>query len=289
MSRIVDWTSGVAPLEEILRELGAGHTAIFTTFYLAGAASPTAVALVAGHVKYDGTAALRPTRRGRHSVARDEGGGRDDPFPPLDQLWTMSSRLALRARRRSGSAWAFRSAGARRLQLRLRLPASGNKASVGPGALGAFLFASVSRRAPVGAELDRSWTPAALPGGPRVIYLAKLLGTSLHPHRADRGIVFAVIDVPVLTPGIIPIVALGIRARRLARLAAVSAQTRAREVLAPLLTFPLVIPVVIAAVKATEALVQPVTNDAPWLGLLAAFAIIFVSVGALTFQYVVEE
>jgi heme exporter protein B len=46
---------------------------------------------------------------------------------------------------------------------------------------------------------------------------------------------------------------------------------------------------VIAAVKATEALVQPVANDAPWLGLLAAFAIIYVSLGALTFQYVVEE
>jgi len=98
-------------------------------------------------------------------------------------------------------------------------------------------------------------------------------------------------DVPVLTPGIIPIVALGTLgiAAVGTLFAAVSAQTRAREVLAPLLTFPLVIPVIISAVKATEALVQSVTNDAPWLGLLAAFAIIYVSVGALTFQYVVED
>ena len=128
----------------------------------------------------------------------------------------------------------------------------------------------------------------------QIIYLAKLLGNLVFILIVQIVAIpiFAVIyDVPVLTPGIIPIVALGTLgiAAVGALFAAVSAQTRAREVLAPLLTFPLVIPVVIAAVKATEALVQPVANDAPWLGLLAAFAIIYVSVGALTFQYVVED
>jgi heme exporter protein B len=173
-----------------------------------------------------------------------------------------------------------------------------NKASVGPGALWvAFLFASVlGLGRTVGAELDHGSMDRLLlcPVDRQVIYLAKLLGNLVFILIVQIVAIpiFAVIyDVPVLTPGIIPIVALGTLgiAAVGALFAAVSAQTRAREVLAPLLTFPLVIPVIIAAVKATEALVQPVANDAPWLGLLAAFAIIYVSLGALTFQYVVED
>jgi heme exporter protein B len=55
------------------------------------------------------------------------------------------------------------------------------------------------------------------------------------------------------------------------------------------LTFPLLVPVVIAVVKATQAVISPVAHDAPWLGLLAAFDVLFVSVSALTFRSVVED
>jgi heme exporter protein B len=71
--------------------------------------------------------------------------------------------------------------------------------------------------------------------------------------------------------------------------AAIAANTRAREVLLPLLLFPLIVPVVIAAVKATQGLIAPISGDAPWLGLIAAFDVIFLSISVVTFQYVIEE
>jgi heme exporter protein B len=36
-------------------------------------------------------------------------------------------------------------------------------------------------------------------------------------------------------------------------------------------------------------LLTPIHDDAPWLGLLVAFDVIFLSVSAITFQFVVEE
>jgi heme exporter protein B len=46
---------------------------------------------------------------------------------------------------------------------------------------------------------------------------------------------------------------------------------------------------VIAAVRATGTLLAPVANEPPWLGLIVAFDVIFLSVSMLTFEYVVEE
>jgi len=72
-------------------------------------------------------------------------------------------------------------------------------------------------------------------------------------------------------------------------LSAMAANTRAREVMLPLLLFPLVIPVLIASVKATgQAVGAGSGDDHPWLGLLAAFDAIFLSVSFLMFDHVVE-
>ncbi|HVB62815.1 MAG TPA: heme exporter protein CcmB, partial [Ktedonobacteraceae bacterium] len=62
-----------------------------------------------------------------------------------------------------------------------------------------------------------------------------------------------------------------------------------RELLLPILIFPLIVPVVIGSVRATSDLIAPVANDPPWLGLIAAFDVIFLSVSMLTFEFVVEE
>jgi heme exporter protein B len=73
--------------------------------------------------------------------------------------------------------------------------------------------------------------------------------------------------------------------------AAVSLRTRAREVMLPLLMLPLAAPLFIAAIQASQQLLagQPIAAIAHWLRLIAAFDVVFLVVGWLAFEYVVEE
>ncbi len=75
--------------------------------------------------------------------------------------------------------------------------------------------------------------------------------------------------------------------------AAIAAHTRAREVMLPLLLFPIQVPVILATVKTTGAAIQvPGTEPVdigPWLGLLVAFDALFLSLSLLLFEFVVEE
>jgi heme exporter protein B len=73
--------------------------------------------------------------------------------------------------------------------------------------------------------------------------------------------------------------------------AAMTAQTRARQTLLPLLLFPLVVPVLLAAVKATSLLIlgDPMGQLGPWASLLGAFAVVQWALGGLFFGRVVED
>jgi len=72
--------------------------------------------------------------------------------------------------------------------------------------------------------------------------------------------------------------------------AAMASSLRAREVLLPLLLIPLVVPVVLGAVRATEAILAPggMAGWGAWLQLLAAFDVVFLAVCPLVFEFVVE-
>ncbi len=74
-------------------------------------------------------------------------------------------------------------------------------------------------------------------------------------------------------------------------LSAMTAQTRAREVLLPILLLPVAAPVLIAAVKATAGILDglPTGDIARWLQLLVAFDVIFPAVAFMTFDFVVKE
>jgi heme exporter protein B len=71
---------------------------------------------------------------------------------------------------------------------------------------------------------------------------------------------------------------------------AVAVRTRAREVLLPLLLLPLVLPVVIAGVKATQAvLAGGLAAAGDPVGVLVAFDVIFTVAGWLLFTYVARD
>ena len=77
-------------------------------------------------------------------------------------------------------------------------------------------------------------------------------------------------------------------------LSALAAQTRAREVLLPVLLFPITVPALLAAVHSTAAALQGRmawggAGDAPWLHLLIAFDLIYVVLSWLVFEFALEE
>ena len=71
---------------------------------------------------------------------------------------------------------------------------------------------------------------------------------------------------------------------------AIAAHTRAREILLPVLVFPIIVPLVIAVVQATGlALGNGLAQDHPWVGLLVAFDAVYLAIGTVVFEYVLEE
>jgi len=128
------------------------------------------------------------------------------------------------------------------------------------------------------------------------VFFGKALG-----NLAFIGVVEAVLlplfsvlfDTPLLRPGVLVVTALGTvgYAAVGTLLAAIAINTRAREVMLPILLLPLAIPVLIAAVQATSWLVEGGTlaEVGGWVRLLVAYDLIVVAVSVLTFGYVVEE
>lgn len=74
-------------------------------------------------------------------------------------------------------------------------------------------------------------------------------------------------------------------------LSAVSVNTRAREILLPVLLFPISIPILLAAVKSTTHLINSssIIEALPWIKILTGFDIIFLVLSSLLFEYVVED
>jgi heme exporter protein B len=72
-------------------------------------------------------------------------------------------------------------------------------------------------------------------------------------------------------------------------LASMSVGTRAREVILPLLLFPLLVPLVIAAVKASAVLLGGAGESAVWIQVLICFDVVFTVAGWLLFEHVLRE
>ena len=100
-------------------------------------------------------------------------------------------------------------------------------------------------------------------------------------------------NVNLLNPGLIIVILLGsigyVAVGTL--LSSMAVQTRTRDVLLPILLFPVVIPILIAAVKASGGFLQglELTEIMPYINLLIVYDVIFTAVAYMVFDYVVEE
>jgi heme exporter protein B len=74
-------------------------------------------------------------------------------------------------------------------------------------------------------------------------------------------------------------------------LSSMAVQTRTRDVMLPILLFPVVIPILIAAVKASSGFLQGAALEEvmPYINLLIVYDVIFTAVAYMVFDYIVEE
>jgi heme exporter protein CcmB len=74
--------------------------------------------------------------------------------------------------------------------------------------------------------------------------------------------------------------------------AAMLVRARSRDVLLPILLYPITIPVIIAGVRGTAALLATTPDEAAatmWIGILAAFDVVFVTLALWTFEPLMTE
>lgn len=132
------------------------------------------------------------------------------------------------------------------------------------------------------------------PVGRDVIFFGKMLGNFLFMLVVEILVfpVFAVMyNFSLLMPGLIPIAllaTLGIATVGTV-FSAMAVNTRSREVMLPVLFFPVAVPVIVAAVEASAAVIQGDAGFSRWLPFMAVFDIIFLVVGPVAFQSVIEE
>jgi heme exporter protein B len=162
-----------------------------------------------------------------------------------------------------------------------------------------FIFAgTIGLNRSLAVEKDRGCLDGMLlaPVDRSVIYFGKAIGNLIFMLLVEIIVlpVYSFLyQVPVFQPGFLLVVLLGsigyVAVGTL--LATMVIQVRTRDILLPILLFPLTLPVIIAAVKASQGFLQmvPLKDISAWLNLLIVYDLIFTSVAFMVFDFVVEE
>jgi heme exporter protein B len=128
------------------------------------------------------------------------------------------------------------------------------------------------------------------------IYFGKVIGNLIFMLIVEIIVlpVYSILyNTNLFNPGLILVILLGsigyVAVGTL--LSSMAVQTRTRDVLLPILLFPVVIPVLIAAVKASAGFLQAIPMDEimPWINLLIVYDLVFTAVAFMVFDYIVEE
>ena len=136
-----------------------------------------------------------------------------------------------------------------------------------------------------------------LPVSPRILYYGKALANTM------QLMVLGIALVPVMVvlydagttriPTLLLIIILGTAGISApgTLYSAMTAQARAKQTLLPLLLFPLIVPVLLASVKATSLAIlgDPMEQGRGWVALLIAFNGIYWALCGLLFDRVVED
>jgi len=135
------------------------------------------------------------------------------------------------------------------------------------------------------------------PGDKSAIYLGKLLGNCAMMLAVEAvllglfGVFYDLALWPVLAPLVAVLVPGTLGLAAVATLfAAMTAHLRARELLFPVLLLPAQVPLLLAAVSATQAalLGQPLSEVSHWMKLLIGADVVYVVIGLLTFEFVLD-
>jgi heme exporter protein B len=128
------------------------------------------------------------------------------------------------------------------------------------------------------------------------IYFGKAIGNLIFMLIVEAIVlpVYSILySVNLFIPGLLLVILLGsigyVAVGTL--LSSMAVQTRTRDVLLPILLFPLVIPILIAAVKGSTGFLQgvDVADIRPWINLLLVYDVIFIAIAFMVFDYIVEE
>ncbi|MGZ3467580.1 MAG: heme exporter protein CcmB, partial [Gemmatimonadaceae bacterium] len=134
--------------------------------------------------------------------------------------------------------------------------------------------------------------------GPRwTIFAGKLLGnliflTLMVAIVVAAGVVLFGVPIPADWPSLVGVLALGVVGLVVLGTfyASMASRSRAREVLLPLLLFPMLVPVLLAATTASKALLgADVMHEAgAWIRLLVAYDLVFLTATFIAFEHVIE-
>ena len=134
--------------------------------------------------------------------------------------------------------------------------------------------------------------------GPRwTIFAGKLLGNLIFLALmvaivVAAGVVLFGVRIPASWPSLLGVLALGVVGLVVLGTfyASMASRSRAREVLLPLLLFPMLVPVLLAATTASKALLgADVMHEAgAWIRLLVAYDLVFLAATFIAFEHVIE-
>ncbi|MFN3741082.1 MAG: heme exporter protein CcmB [Anaerolineales bacterium] len=162
-----------------------------------------------------------------------------------------------------------------------------------------FFFAgTIGLNRSMAAEKDRGCLDGLLlaPVDRAAIYFGKMIGNLLFMLLVEvliLPIYSFLYNAPLFNVGLLGVILLGSLGYAAVGtlLASMSIQARTRELLLPILLFPVMLPLVIGAIRASNGYLSGAewSEIAPFLNLLIVYDVIFIAVAYMMFDYVIEE